>query len=312
MSRIVVSGSMAYDHIMDYPDLFRNHFLPDKLHNINVSFQVPNHNQHFGGTAGNIAYNLAMLGEMPNIIATVGNDFGPYEAHLKEFHVPTDTIHRFDDASTSFAYILTDRGDNQIAAFYLGAGGRGYRKEIPIQGANLAIIAPGCVEDMHVMPGVCREAHVPFFFDPGQAIPALSEEDLRNGFEGAEVVFGNDYEFTMLYQRTGWQEADMARKAKVLIITLGELGTRVVTSNTEISVPAVRVDKLVDPTGAGDAYRAGYAKGYLAGLSPEQCARLGGTVAAFAIETVGTQEHRFTMDELKARYESAYVEKFPL
>ncbi len=311
MPRILVSGSIAYDQIMNFPDLFRNHFVADKLHNINVSFNVSEHNEHFGGTAGNIAYNLKLLGETPSILATGGKDFARYEEHLKVLGIETTSIHRNTEKSTSFAYILTDKGDNQIAGFHLGAGGTPYG-EFPTDGAALAIIGPGCFDDMRDLPIACRKAHVPFFFDPGQVIPALPIESLRGGFEGAAAVFGNDYEFSMLSKRLGWSEKEMLEHTKMLVITLGEKGTRIVTQGGEVTVAAVSAKAVLDPTGAGDSYRAGFMKGYLAGLSPETCARIGSTVAVYCVETRGTQEHRFSMLELATRYESAYGDKFPL
>ena len=310
MHTVLVSGSLAYDHIMDFPDFFRNHFLPDRLHNINVSFNVPNHAEHFGGTAGNIAYNLRLLGEDAGIIATAGNDFERYAAHLKEVGIEMKTIHHVPDLPTSFSYILTDRGDNQIAAFHPGAGGKAYAADLPA--ARLGIIAPGCLEDIHEFPAMYRKMQTPFFFDPGQVILALPEDDLKNGIEGADVVFANDYEFTVLSQRTGWQEFEMLRHAKTLVITLGDMGSRIVSRASEVRVPAVHAKNLVDPTGAGDAYRAGYAKGFLANLSPEKCARLGSTAAVYAVESVGTQAHRFTLDEFKKRYEASYGEACPV
>jgi adenosine kinase len=308
---ILISGSIAYDNIMNFPDLFRNHFVADKLHNINVSFNVSEHNEHFGGTAGNIAYNLKLLGEDPTIVATGGRDFARYEEHLRQLRIDTSSIHRNQEKSTSFAYILTDKGDNQIAGFHLGAGGTPYG-EFPTKSASLAIIGPGCFDDMRDLPEACRKANVPFFFDPGQVIPALPIDSLRNGFKGSAAVFGNDYEFSMLFKRLGWSEKEKLEHTKMLVITLGEKGTRVVTPEGEIMVAAVPVKEVLDPTGAGDSYRAGFIKGYLAGLPPETCAKIGSAVAVYCIETRGTQEHRFSMTELAERYEQAYGDKFPL
>lgn len=312
MSKVLVSGSVAYDHIMDFPDLFRNHFMPEKLHNINVSFNVSEHAEHFGGTAGNIAYTLRLLDEEPCIIATGGKDFARYKQHLQKIGVDTASIHIDESRDTSFAYVMTDRGDNQIAAFHPGAGGKSYGDRVPFEWAKLAIISPGCLEDMHALPEIYRKNSIPFFFDPGQVIPALSSDDLKNGIEGAEVVFGNDYELEMITQKTGWQEAEILQHVKTLVITLGAEGSRVMTSNVELRVSAVKAVQMQDPTGAGDAYRAGYAKGFLAGLLPEQCAKLASTAAVFNVERIGTQEHSFTMDDFKKRYEEAYGEPLPL
>lgn len=312
MAKVLVSGSLAYDHIMDFPDLFRNHFMPEKLHNINVSFNVNEHQEHFGGCAGNIAYTLALLKEEPAIIATAGKDFDRYLAHLKEVGIDTASIHIDPSRDTSFAYIVTDRGDNQIAAFHPGAGAKSYGDRVPFEWAKLAVISPGCLEDMHMLPEIYRANKIPFFFDPGQVIVALSSDDLKNGIEGAEVVFGNDYELAMIAQKTGWQEADILKHAKTLVITLGEGGSRVITPNVEIKVAAASAKELRDPTGAGDAFRAGYAKGFLAGLPPEQCAKIASTAAVYDVEAVGTQDHTFTMGEFRRRYEETYHEPCPI
>jgi adenosine kinase len=311
MPHILVSGSVAYDHIMNFPDQFRNHFVADKLHNINVSFNVSEHNEHFGGCAGNIAYSLKLLGEEPIILATAGKDFVRYEEHLKRLGIETKSIHRNNEKSTSFAYILTDQGDNQIAGFHLGAGGTPYGVDVPISGASAGIISPGCFDDMAALPEMFRNAKIPFFFDPGQVIPSLPIETLKNGLEGAEAVFGNDYEFSMLSKRLGWSENDMLEHAKLLVITLGEKGTRLVSKAGETLVPAVPADRVVDPTGAGDSYRAGYLNGFVHGLAPETCARLGSAVAVHCVEASGTQEHRLGTT-LSSRYEAVYGEKYPL
>ncbi len=312
MSKVLVSGSLAYDHIMAFPDLFRNHFMPEKLHNISVSFNVSEHREHFGGTAGNIAYTLALLGEKPTIIATAGKDFDRYAAHLKKVGIDTSSIHIDASRETSFAYIMTDRSDSQITAFYLGAGAKNYGDQVPFEQTTVAIVAPGCLEDVHALPEIYRTNKIPFFFDPGQVIPALSGDDLKNGITSAEVVFCNDYELAMITQKTGWQESDIVQHAKTLVVTLGADGSRILTSSGEIKVGAVPAREVLDPTGAGDAFRAGYAKGFLASLPPETCARIASTAAVYAVEIMGTQDHTFSMDEFKKRYEAAYSESFPI
>jgi len=307
MSHIYVSGSLAYDHIMNMPGLFKDYFLADKLHNINVSFFVPDHAEHFGGTAGNIAYNLALLGEKPSIIATAGNDFEWYKKHLEEIGVPIESIHIANDKPTAFAYIVTDKADNQIAAFHPGANGTQYGEWKPIQD-SLAIIAPGCLDDIRAFPELYHGNGVRFCFDPGQVIPSLTADELRNGMNGAEAVFCNDYEFSQIKTATGWDESEVVKHAKVLIVTLGGDGARVITKDGEARVKAAKVNDVKDPTGAGDAYRAGYLKGLQLGWEPPKCAQLASVVAAFCVEKVGTQDHRFTLEELKTRYHDTYGE----
>ena len=203
MTRILISGSLAYDHIMDFPGFFRDHFMPDKLHNINVSFNIDSHTENFGGTGGNIAYSLALLGEKPLVAGSVGDDFERYRLHLETVGVDTSLIRIEPKLQTSFAYILTDKGDNQIAAFHPGAGGEAYASDLHLTKDTIAIIAPGSIKDMQSFPAKFREAGVRFMFDPGQAMPALSGDDLRNGITGAEVVFANDYEFPRIAFTTG-------------------------------------------------------------------------------------------------------------
>lgn len=308
MKQILVSGSLAYDHIMNFPGYFRDHFMPDKLHNINVSFNIDGHFEHFGGTAGNIAYTLSLLGEKPTVIASAGEDFTRYKTHLDGAGVDTSRIVIQPKLETAFAYILTDKGDNQIAAFHPGAGAEGYAAEIPASADSIAIIAAGSVPDIKALPGKFRQASVKFMFDPGQSITALTGDDLKNGITGADVVFANDYECALIGFKTGWSEADIVKAAKTLIVTLGEAGSRVITAQGEVRVAATPITENKDPTGAGDGYRAGYIKAYLAGATPMQCAQLGSACAAYVVENLGTQGHRFTMDQLKKRYEITYGE----
>lgn len=311
MHPIHISGSLAYDHIMDMPGLFKDYFVADKLHNINVSFFVPDHTEQFGGTAGNIAYGLALLGEKPSIIASAGNDFDRYKQHLDSVGIDTGSIHVDATKPTAFAYIMTDTADNQIAAFHPGANGTPYGAWMP-QKDSLAIIAPGCLDDMRAWPELYRANGVRFSFDPGQVIPSLSADDLRDGMTGAEAVFCNDYEFSLIKTATGWDESEVVKHAKTLIITLGSEGSRVITKDGETHVQSVKVNEAKDPTGAGDAYRAGYFKGLALGWTPAKCAQLGSVIAAYCVEKVGTQGHTFTKDEVSARYQDTYGETVSL
>lgn len=311
MSSLYLSGSLAFDHIMDLPGLFKDHFLADKLHNINVSFIVPEYSEHHGGTAGNVAYSLALLGEKSKIIATAGNDFDPYKKRLEEKGIDTSTIHIDREHKTAFAYIMTDMGDNQIAAFHPGASALAYGDFIP-EKDSIGLISAGCLDDIRRFPELFRKSGARFLFDPGQSIPALTGEELRNGIQDSEALFVNDYEYELIKARTGWSEGDITKATKVLIVTLGHAGSRLVQSGVEQFVVAVRPTEIVDPTGAGDAYRAGYLKGLLLGFEVLKCARLGSTVATYAIEHSGTQEHVFTPQAVAERYASTYGETITL
>ncbi len=306
MSKVIVSGSIAYDRIMDFAGLFAEHFMPEKLHSINLSFQVENLSVQFGGTAGNIAYNLALLGEQPEIIATAGNDFGSYRSHLLNSGVDPKSIRILDKEGTSSAFILTDKADNQIAAFHQGAAGTAYDTPVETEGRALAIIAPGCVPDMQSLPAFYRKSAFRYLYDPAQQIPALSQEMLRDGISGAYVLFGSDYEFELIKQKTGWTQEQIVSKVPTIVVTFGAKGSDIITAAGTTHVEACPAQALVDPTGAGDAYRAGYIKGMLMGFPAEQCARLASVVAAYVVETYGTQTHHFTLEDVKDRYKKTY------
>lgn len=312
MAKVIVSGSLAYDRIMDYQGIFAEHFMPDKMHSLNLSFQVDKLSVEFGGTAGNIAYNLALLGEKPEIIATAGADFGSYRSHLLLSGVDPTTIRVVEGELTSSAIVLTDKADNQIAAFHAGAGGHAYDTPIDIDGRALAIVAPGNTQDMTMLPEYYRRKGFKFLYDPGQQILSLSSDALKDGITGAQVVFASDYEFGLIAQKTGWAEGIILEHALALVITYGVQGSRVVTKEGEWRVNAAPVKEALDPTGAGDGYRAGFIKGMLLGFPLEKCANVGSVTAAYAVETYGTQTHRFTKEEFAKRYKDVCGETLNL
>lgn len=312
MSRVIVSGSIAYDLIMDFPGFFRDSILPDKLHSLSISFMVDRLSEEFGGTAGNISYNLAMLGVQSDIISTAGNDFSRYKNHMLESGVDPTTIAIKSDALTASAHIITDRADNQIAAFHPGASAFAFDTPINLEGRACAIIAPGCVADMTSLPTFYRERNFKFYYDPAQQIPALSGEQLQDGITGAQALFGTDYEITLIMDKTGWNEAAILQRTPMIVSTRGAQGSEIVTREDRIQVPAAKVANVSDPTGAGDAYRAGFVKGILAGVSLAECAALASTVAAYTVEMYGTQTHKFTIPDLAKRYEESYGSKLPI
>jgi len=312
MSRVIISGSIAYDRIMDFDGLFGEHFVPEKLHSINLSFQINRLSIGFGGCAGNIAYSLALLGVQSDIIATVGEDFSKYHSHMLLSGINPQTIRALEGEMTSSAYVFTDKADNQIAAFHMGAGGNPYDSPLDTSGRDFAIVAPGCIADMKNLPELYRTRSLPYFYDPAQAITALSADDLRAGITGARMLFGSDYEFGLIAQKTGWTENMMLERVPTLVVTLGAEGSRIRTREGEVRVKASPVKDATDPTGAGDAFRAGFITGTLCSFSLADCAKLGSTVAAYTVETYGTQTHKFTIDELKERYKKAYGETLAL
>ncbi len=312
MSKILVSGSIAYDRIMDFPGLFSEHFVPDKMHNLSVSFQVKSFRENFGGCAGNIAYTLALLQEEPTILATAGNDFEAYTKHLQANNIDAASIHLDDKDVTASAYIITDQSDNQVAAYYPGSGAKRYGENVPLEGTETAIVSAGCDDDIKDLTALYRRQGLRFVFDPGQRVTALSGADLLEALSGATVLFANDYELGLIVFKTGKSERELLERVPTIVSTLGEKGARIITKDEELRVPAVHSDVVVDPTGAGDAHRAGFTKGLVSGLELLQCAQLGSTVAAYAVEAYGTQNHLFTMQDLAARYEKTFGEPLML
>lgn len=300
---IIVSGSLALDRIMDFPGKFSDHILPDKIHMLNVCFMVNGMEEKFGGTAGNIAYNLRLLEENPSIFATAGKDFGEYKEWLEKNGLSTQGIRVLEEIPTASAYITTDKDDNQIIGFNPGA--MGYPCEQDISGFSpeycLGIVSPGNLEDMQAYPETFRKKGIPFICDPGQAIPALSGEQLRRMMQGSRILICNDYELEQVGQKTGLSSEQMLDLTENIIVTLGEKGGKIINKTGEYPVPAVKVANAPDPTGAGDAFRAGVLKGLTQDMPLEEAARLGAVCASFCVEKHGTQAHSFTPDEVGKR-----------
>lgn len=310
---IYISGSLAFDRIMTFPGNFKDHILMDKLHMLNVSFMVDSMDERRGGCAGNIAFSLALLGEKPIIVSSAGRDFANYAKILTELGLSLEGISIYDDIYTALCYITTDMNSNQITGFYPGAMSRPSKYDFPILNPDqdIAIISPGNVEDMCRLPKFFRSHGVPYIFDPGQQLPVIPADELRNAIEGAFALITNDYELNMICKATGLAEDELPGRALWIVTTLGAEGARVRGADgTDIRVPALKVDKVIDPTGAGDAQRAGLLKGLAAGLSVPDAAKLGSISASFAIESLGTQEARFTIDDFSNRYQKLFGE-FP-
>ena len=305
---IFISGSLAYDRIMDFPGRFQDHILPEKIHVLNVCFTVNGLQERFGGTAGNIAYGLALLGERPTILAAAGKDFDQYEAWLVKQGLSVDTIRRIPDAFTAGAYITTDLSDNQITGFNPGA--MGYPSQYTFHHvdpeATIVIIAPGNLEDMLNYSQTCKEREIPYIFDPGQSIPALTGEQLEEMCTGAHLVISNDYELELIKQATGLAEQDILRCSGGIITTLAEKGSVLHLKDGDVDIPAVIADEVLDPTGAGDAFRAGLLKGIASGKDLVVSAKMGAVAASYSVAHYGTQAYHFSVEDFWNRYEKHF------
>lgn len=312
MKPILISGSLAYDKILDYAGRFSDHLVPDKIHTLSVSFVVEDLSEHFGGTAGNIAYSLALLAERPVVLSAAGKDFGPYRERLISMGVNVQHVREIPDTPTMQATIMTDLGDNQIAGVYLGT--MAYPCEIDasdIPADALAVVAPGNLDDMCRLAELYRQKNIPFFFDPGQQIPQLSADQARTCIAGAFALISNDYELGMISAKTGWSENDILKKSNRIITTFGEKGSRIRTASAVIDIPSAKVGNVIDPTGAGDAYRAGLVKGIMAGWPLEVSCKFAGVIAAYAIEARGPQGHTFTFADARKRYRQNFDSELP-
>jgi adenosine kinase len=311
VSSALICGSMAYDTIMVFPDQFKNHILADKVHMLNVSFLVPEMRRETGGCAGNIGYNLKLLGGEPLIMATVGHDFTPYADWLGKCDIDLRHIRVIDDTYTAQAFITTDKDDNQITAFHPGAMSQSHENKISdAKDVKLGIVAPDGRDGMIEHAAQFVEAGIPFIFDPGQGLPMFDGADLLNFIEQATWVAVNDYEAEMLTQRTGKSLEEIAAMVEALIVTRGGKGSIIYTDGKQLDIPAAKADKLLDPTGCGDAYRAGLLYGMMNDLKWETTGRIASLMGAIKIAHNGTQNHSFTMDEFKARYKQEFGAEF--
>jgi adenosine kinase len=300
--KILVTGSIAYDRIMNFPGKFGDHILPEKIHQINLSFLVSDLKESFGGTAGNIAYNLALLGLKPEIFCNVGaRDFAVYEQWLKKNKINFNSKQILPGQHTASAYIITDQKDNQIAGFYPGAMSKPCRPtRLPAYRPNIAIVSPQNPVDMVNFPKLFKQKRIPYIFDPGQQMTSLSASQLKQAISGSEVLIGNDYEISVISKRTGWSLEKMLKQTKILVTTLGEKGSIIRRRDPSLTlrIPPAKPKNTSDPTGAGDAYRAGLIYGLLNNWPLEKTGRLAGLVSVYTVEKYGTQTHTFTLKEL--------------
>lgn len=299
-----ISGSMAYDRIMDFPGRFSDHILPDKIHILNVCFTVNGMVEKFGGTAGNVAYSLSLMREAPLILATIGRDYGSYFEWLEKNGIAIDGLRIIDGEFTASAYITTDKADNQITGFNPGA--MKFPSEFNFKeaagGDSLALIAPGNLQDMVAYANIYKGKGIGYICDPGQSLTGWEGKALREWINGSMILISNDYELELIKKITGLEKKDLFGLTKTIITTLGERGSVISTPDGDLNISPAQAGAVVDPTGAGDAYRAGLLKGLVTGRDMETAAKMGAVAAVYAIEKYGTQEHSYTYEEFTERY----------
>jgi len=301
---IIVTGSIAYDYLMSFPGSFTDHLLPDHLQRVSLSFLVDTMDKRRGGCAPNIAYTLALLGERPRLMGTVGQDFDDYRRWLAGTDIDTSLVKQIDGKFTASFFCNTDSSGNQIASFYTGAMAHAGELSFRDAGAcELAIISPNDPAAMVRYAQECRELGVPYIYDPGQQVARMGGDELKQGVAGAHMVICNDYEFEIIREKIGMDAAAMLQHAEAVIITRGEKGASIVLRDRTVEIPAVAPDAIVDPTGVGDAFRGGFMKGLAVGAGYDVCGQLGSVAAAFALEHLGGSSHAYTWSDFKARYE---------
>lgn len=310
--RIIVTGSLAYDYIMDFPGYFQDHILPDKTHMISVSFLVESMRKMRGGVAGNIAYNLALLGERPVVLATAGHDFAEYRAWMESRGIDTSGIVCIDHEFTASCFITTDKSDNQIVAFFAGA--MPYSRQLALQSLSptpddLVLISPSDAESMYRLVLECQQMGIPYIFDPGKQTPSMETKFIEVGLRGAKVLVGNDYEFAMMAKKLAISEEALIRSVPLTVVTRGGQGSTIYVNGSaphSIDIPAAPAREVRDPTGAGDAYLAGLTYGLVHDLPLEVTGRIASLCAVYAVEERGCQEHTYSLEEFAARYQEAF------
>lgn len=304
----LICGSLAFDTIMVFQDQFKNHILPDQIHKLSVAFYVPEMRREFGGTAGNIAYNLRLLEGKPLMMATVGEDFAPYAKWLASHQLDSTHIKTIPNSFTAQAFITTDLDDNQITAFHPGAMVESHQNSVnDAKNVTLAIIAPDGRDGMFQHAKECFDAKIPFMFDPGQGLPMFNGEELLHFIEMADYLAVNDYESQVIQDKTGLSLEQLAGKVKALIVTLGGLGSHIYADGQRYEIPCVKAEAIVDPTGCGDAYRAGLLYGMAQGWDWPTCGRLAATMGAIKIASRGGQNHHPTRTDIETTYTQALL-----
>lgn len=303
----LICGSLAYDVIMVFNDQFKNHILPEQIHILNVSFLVPEMRREYGGCAGNIAYNLKLLGGDPLIMATVGEDFGPYASRLEKLSLSKQYIRQIPDSFTGQAFITTDMDDNQITAFHPGAMGFSEQNHVfDAKGVTLGIVSPDGRAGMLQHAREFHVAGIPFVFDPGQGMPMFSGDELLNFVEQADYVTVNDYEAKLLQDKTGKKIEELSKATRAFVVTLGAQGSLIYADGKEIRIPTPEAEVILDPTGCGDAYRAGLLYGIQQGWDWDTTGRLASLLGSLKIGSRGGQNHKPTRDELVTLFQKHF------
>ncbi len=306
---IVVTGSIAYDYLMNFPGRFTEHILPEKLERLSVSFLVDDMVRHRGGVAPNIAYSMRLLGGDPIILGTVGQDFGDYRRWLEENGLRTDHIVEIPHKFTASFFVSTDQDQNQIANFYTGAMADAKHVTLAsrdLTDADLVIVSPNDPQAMLNYAEEARELNIPYAYDPSQQTARLSGEELRRSIPGAAYLTVNEYELAMIQEKTGWDLDTIRASVEVLIVTEGDKGSVVFTREEVVRIPTAPPERIVEPTGAGDAYRGGFFAARSVDLPWEVSGRVGALCSTYVLEQVGTSNHRFTLDEFIQRYRATF------
>lgn len=301
---ILLTGSVAYDYLMTFPGLFKEQILPERLASISLSFLVDGMSKQRGGIAPNIAYTMALLGERPRVMATVGEDFSDYRAWLDSKGVDTSLMKVVPGLFTASFFATTDTDSAQIASFYPGAMSHSASQSLKDldKKPDLVIVSPSAPDAMMKFPAECRELDIKYLYDPSQQVLRLEGSELARDMEGAYFLFCNDYEFGLISKKTGWSLEQILKHVKVVVITRGKDGAHLYTDNTEIHIPTVPEDEIVDPTGVGDAFRGGFLAGYARGLDWKLCGEIGSLSAVYCLEQRGTQNHSYTREEFIKRF----------
>jgi adenosine kinase len=306
---IICTGSIAYDYLMSFPGYFKDHIIPEKLDSISLSFLVDSMIRQRGGTAPNIAYNLALLGEHPKLMGTVGEDFDDYKAWLNKHGVDTSLVGQIDGVYTASFFANTDLSNNQIASFYTGA--MAYAKDLSIKDLDskdteLVVISPNDPTAMCKYAAECRELGIPYLYDPGQQVVRSNPDEIREGILGAQSLFINDYEYELIQKHTTMKPVEIVRAVDFVVVTLGEHGSDIWVKDEHFKIPPVHPSCIADPTGVGDAFRGGFLRGQRLGMNWQTCGQMGALAATYCLEHPGTQNHSYTISEFITRYRKLF------